>query len=120
MVFGVQEKNLILLYYEISLFCVTEYLSKNNIATVKNRLKNRMATGKRLKKPYFCADCGDRFLGKFALLDHINAVHNGKKPHSCGKCGKRFGILSNLNVHLRRSSCKVDVEEIRQKSYTTV
>ena len=79
-----------------------------------------MATGKRLKKPYFCADCGDRFLGKLALLDHINAVHDGKKPHSCGKCGKRFGILSNLNVHLRRGSCKVDVEEIRQKSYTTV
>ena len=116
MVFGVQEKNLILLYYEISLFCVTEYLSKNNITKVKNRV----ATGKRLKKPYFCADCGDRFLGKLALLDHINAVHDGKKPHSCGKCGKRFGILSNLNVHLRRSSCKVDVEEIRQKSYTTV
>ena len=76
-----------------------------------------MATGKRLKKLYLCADCGDRFLGKFALLDHINAVHDGKKPHSCGKCGKR---LSNLNVHLRRSSCKIDAEEIHQKSYTTV
>jgi len=94
-----------------------EYLSKNNITT---KIKNRVATGKRLKKPYFCADCGDRFLGKFALLDHINAAHDGKKPHSCGKCGKRFGILSNLNVHLRRNSCKVDVEEIRQKSFTTV
>ena len=110
-------KELILLYSKISqFFFVTEYLSKNNITKVKNR----MATGKRLKKPYFCADCGDRFLGKFALLDHINAVHDGKKPHSCGKCGKRFGILSNLNVHLRRGSCKVGVEEIRQKSYTTV
>ena len=77
-------------------FFVTEYLSKNNITTVKNR----GAIGKRLKKTYFCADCGDCFLGKFALLDHINAVHDGKKSYICNTCGVRFAILSRLKEHV--------------------
>ena len=52
-----------------------------------------------------CAECGDKFLGKHALIDHISTVHDGKKPHQCQKCGKTFGILSNLNSHIKENSC---------------
>ena len=52
-----------------------------------------------------CAECGDKFLGKHALIDHISTAHDGKKPHKCQKCGKTFGILSNLNSHTEENSC---------------
>ena len=52
-----------------------------------------------------CAECGDKFLGKHALIDHISTAHDGKKPHKCQKCGKTFGILSNLNNHIEENSC---------------
>ena len=52
-----------------------------------------------------CAKCGDKFLGKHALIDHISTAHDGKKPHKCQKCGKTFGILSNLKNHIKENSC---------------
>ena len=47
---------------------------------------------------------------------HITTVHEGKKPHECRDCGKKFGLLGNLNNHVR----KIHGTEVKEQHSTLV
>ncbi|XP_075152511.1 uncharacterized protein LOC142226401 [Haematobia irritans] len=53
-----------------------------------------------LKKPFFCLECGIRFMTRAALILH-NPKHSKETPHLCPHCGKGFKWRQGLNIHIQ-------------------
>uniref|UniRef100_A0A1I8PCG4 Protein krueppel n=1 Tax=Stomoxys calcitrans TaxID=35570 RepID=A0A1I8PCG4_STOCA len=53
-----------------------------------------------VKKPFFCLECGIRFMTRAALLLH-HPKHSKETPHLCPHCGKGFKWRQGLNIHLQ-------------------
>uniref|UniRef100_A0A034W6W5 Zinc finger and SCAN domain-containing protein 2 n=1 Tax=Bactrocera dorsalis TaxID=27457 RepID=A0A034W6W5_BACDO len=52
-----------------------------------------------LKKPFFCLECGARFVNRAALTIHL-PKHTTETPHQCQHCGKGFKWKQGLNSHM--------------------
>lgn len=52
-----------------------------------------------LKKPFFCLECGARFVNRAALAIHL-PKHTTETPHQCQHCGKGFKWKQGLNNHM--------------------
>lgn len=65
-----------------------------------------------VKKPFFCLECGIRFMTRAALLLH-HPKHSKETPHLCPHCGKGFkwkqGLSSHLQVHNAEKRMLCDV-----------
>ncbi|XP_037808039.1 zinc finger and BTB domain-containing protein 24 isoform X2 [Lucilia sericata] len=53
-----------------------------------------------VKKPFFCLECGIRFMTKAALTLH-HPKHSKETPHLCPHCGKGFKWKQGLSTHLQ-------------------
>lgn len=53
-----------------------------------------------VKKPFFCLECGIRFMTRAALFLH-HPKHSKETPHLCPHCGKGFKWKQGLNTHLQ-------------------
>ncbi|XP_053959819.1 zinc finger and BTB domain-containing protein 24 [Anastrepha ludens] len=52
-----------------------------------------------MKKPFFCLECGARFVNRAALTIHL-PKHTTETPHQCQHCGKGFKWKQGLNNHM--------------------
>ncbi|KAM7353375.1 promyelocytic leukemia zinc finger isoform 2-T3 [Cochliomyia hominivorax] len=53
-----------------------------------------------VKKPFFCLECGIRFMTRAALILH-HPKHSKETPHLCPHCGKGFKWKQGLSTHLQ-------------------
>jgi len=53
--------------------------------------------------PFRCSQCESYFSSKRNLLNHIEAVHEGKKPFVCANCDKKYSQKHSLILHIARA-----------------
>uniref|UniRef100_W8CC50 Zinc finger and SCAN domain-containing protein 2 n=2 Tax=Ceratitis capitata TaxID=7213 RepID=W8CC50_CERCA len=67
---------------------------------------------KNIKKPFFCLECGARFVNRAALAIHL-PKHTTETPHQCQRCGKSFkwkqGLKNHMLVHNKEKKMLCDV-----------
>ena len=52
--------------------------------------------------PFKCDQCVNCFSSKRNLLNHIEAVHEGKKPFVCANCNAKYSQKHSLILHIAR------------------
>ncbi|XP_078127015.1 uncharacterized protein LOC144531017 [Sander vitreus] len=66
----------------------------------KQLLEGHLKQAHESKKPFFCTQCGKRFMYVPKLKEH-EAGHEGVKPHQCPQCDKGFQTSKGLENHMQ-------------------
>lgn len=72
------------------------FTSEDGNAVISKTEKN--FTQKQAGKPFACTQCGNSFIQKGNLNDHMR-IHTGENPSACTQCGKRFRRINQLQNH---------------------
>ncbi|OCT58912.1 hypothetical protein XELAEV_18001401mg [Xenopus laevis] len=62
---------------------------------------DRHRTTQKIKKHFFCSDCGKSFGTSSEVTVHRQRNHTGEKPFACSECGKCFTRSKELTIHHR-------------------
>lgn len=80
----------------------------------KNKIRQHLTTHNiEDRRKFLCVACGNQFVTKFGLNQHIRAIHDKEQRFQCTKCDRRFAHNHNLKTHMNRHngirpySCKV-------------
>ncbi|CAB0037711.1 unnamed protein product, partial [Trichogramma brassicae] len=84
----------------------SETTSSTSLATITSTKKKKRRRLPRkpvhkIRKNYFCDDCGKKLANRRGLLLHLKTIHEGRKDFTCNKCGKKFTQKPHLLVHQR-------------------
>lgn len=66
--------------------------------TLRNKHIDEVDMGKRT---FMCRDCGNRFIERTQLKDHIQVVHEKNKSHQHPISGKRIGFKHNIDDRIQ-------------------
>ncbi|XP_066254692.1 zinc finger protein 90-like isoform X6 [Euwallacea similis] len=66
-----------------------------------------------------CEYCGNSYLSKTMLEDHIRVVHLQKEPYKCIVCGNTFTLQSSMRIHQINKHRVVDESEL-SSNYCTL
>jgi len=73
-------------------------IRQENQANSPIKKKQRQSTD----TPFKCDQCVNCFSSKRNLLNHIEAVHEGKKPFVCANCNAKYSQKHSLILHIAR------------------
>lgn len=82
-----------------NLVCVPCNRKFSSIATFKQHMKMSMKHISENDFNYMCSDCGNKFVNKTRLKDHINWEHLKNYIHRCSDCKKVFKTRTSLYLH---------------------